>query len=36
VGIALRFPGTPVELVDLRDLDSLVEWVSAYLEKDPR
>jgi putative aminopeptidase FrvX len=36
VGIPLRFPGTPAEMVDLRDLDSLVEWLTAYLEDGPR
>ena len=35
VGIPLRFPGTPAEMVDLRDLDSLVDWLAAYLEEGP-
>jgi len=36
VGIPVQFPGTPAEMVDLRDLDSLVEWLIAYLEDGPQ
>jgi len=32
VGIPVRFPGTPAEMVDLRDLATLTAWLQAYLE----
>lgn len=32
VGIPLRFPGTPSEMADLRDLRALTGWLHDYLE----
>jgi len=35
VGIPIRFPGTPAEVVDLGDLDGLTDWLKGYLEGRP-
>ena len=35
VGVPVRFPGTPSEMVDLRDLDGLSGWLKSYLEGRP-
>ena len=35
VGIPVRFPGTPAEVADLRDLKSLTRWLQDYLEGAP-
>jgi len=32
VGIPIKYPGTPAEVVDLRDLDRLTGWLRSYLE----
>jgi putative aminopeptidase FrvX len=33
VGVPLRFPGTPSEMIDRNDLESLVRWLEGYLEE---
>ncbi len=35
VGVPVRFPGTPAEVVDLGDLDGLSGWLKGYLEGRP-
>ena len=35
VGIPVRYPGTPVEEVDLRDLEDLTRWLERYLGTAP-
>jgi len=35
VGVPIRFPGTPVETLDMEDLDSLARWLRRYLEEGP-
>ncbi|MCI0568854.1 MAG: hypothetical protein L0Z52_11825 [Acidobacteria bacterium] len=35
VGIPVRFPGTPAEMVELGDLDGLSDWLKGYLEDRP-
>ena len=35
VGIPIRFPGTPAEVVDVGDLDGLTGWLKSYLEEKP-
>ena len=35
LGVPMRYPGTPVEEVDLRDLDGLVQWLQSYLGATP-
>jgi putative aminopeptidase len=35
VGIPVRFPGTPAEMVDLGDLNGLSGWLKGYLEGGP-
>jgi putative aminopeptidase FrvX len=35
VGIPVRFPSTPVEEADLRDLDGLIRWLTRYLGAAP-